>query len=62
MTFRKKHKLGFVTEREKPLTTTVCLKMDEELAQRLKAVEGWQELLRQELPQLIEKWKPMKPS
>jgi uncharacterized protein (DUF4415 family) len=57
MTFQKKHKLGFTTSRDKPLTSSpVCFRLDEELAQKLKSVPNWQERLREILPTLIEKW------
>ena len=57
MRFRNKNNFGFTTDRELPLTTTVCFKMDEVMAKELKSVSGWQELLRGELPELIERWK-----
>ncbi|NEO52520.1 MAG: hypothetical protein F6K54_05220 [Okeania sp. SIO3B5] len=44
------------TDRELSLTTTVCFKTDEELAQKLKSVPSWQEKLRQVLPELIKDW------
>ncbi|NEN92478.1 MAG: hypothetical protein F6K24_24375 [Okeania sp. SIO2D1] len=56
MPFPKKHKLGFTTDRKQSLTTTVCFKTDEELAQKLKSVPDWQEKLRQVLPDLIKGW------
>ncbi|MBO3463582.1 hypothetical protein G7B40_031755 [Aetokthonos hydrillicola Thurmond2011] len=57
MTFRKNHKLGFTTNREKPLTSSpVCIRLDEELAEKLKAVPDWQDKLRTVLPELIESW------
>ncbi len=58
MPFQKKHKLGFTTNREKPLISSpVCLRMDEDLAKQLKSIPNWQERLRLALPELIKNWK-----
>lgn len=56
MRFQKNNQLGFTTTREKPLNTSVCLRMDEELAQNLKLIPNWQGKLRDILPSLIDSW------
>jgi hypothetical protein len=56
MRFQKNNKFGFTTENEKPLIASVCLRVDEELAQRLKSVPNWQNKLRDVLPSIIENW------
>jgi uncharacterized protein (DUF4415 family) len=56
MTFQKKHKLGFTTDREKPMTASVSFRIDEELAQDLKSIPHWQTKLRDILPELIKRW------
>lgn len=56
MTFQKKHQLGFTTSREQPLTASVCLRVDEKLAQNLKSIPNWQAKLRDILPELVQSW------
>lgn len=56
MTFQKKHKLGFTTDRDKPMSASVSFRIDEELAQDLKSISDWQSKLRCALPELIKKW------
>ncbi len=56
MTFQKKHKLGFTTDRDKPMTASVSFRIDEELAQNLKSIPNWQGKLRDVLPSLVQSW------
>lgn len=56
MPFQKKHKLGFTTEKDKPLIASVSLRVDEELAQDLKSIPDWQSKLRDVLPELVKRW------
>jgi uncharacterized protein (DUF4415 family) len=57
MPFQKKHKFGFTTNRDKPLTSSpVCFRLDQELAEKLKSIPNWQERLREVLPELVENW------
>jgi uncharacterized protein (DUF4415 family) len=56
MRFQKNHKFGFTTNKDKPLIASVCLRVDEELAQSLKSIPGWQDKLRDILPSLVDSW------
>ncbi|BAZ10812.1 hypothetical protein NIES4071_26360 [Calothrix sp. NIES-4071] len=55
MRFQKNHKFGFTTDKDKPLTASVCLRVDEELAAKLKSIPNWQQHLRDAASKLVEK-------
>lgn len=45
--FKKGHRLGFVTQREKPLSTTATIRLTQEQKEILKNTPDWQERVRQ---------------
>ncbi|GJD18019.1 hypothetical protein RIVM261_029750 [Rivularia sp. IAM M-261] len=55
MRFQKENKYGFTTEKEQPLTASVSLRVDKEMATKLKSIPGWQLHLRDAISKLIEK-------
>lgn len=55
MPFQKKHKLGALPFNEEPFDKSpVCFKVREGVREKLKAVPGWQERLREFVDELIE--------
>ncbi|RUT02839.1 hypothetical protein DSM106972_057590 [Dulcicalothrix desertica PCC 7102] len=56
MRFQKDNKYGFTTEKEQPLTASVSLRVDKELATKLKSIPGWQDKARNALNELIQSW------
>ena len=57
MTFRKNNEYRAEPIGEKALDPRpVCFKIDTELKDRLKSIPGWQQKLRDALPDLISRW------
>ncbi|MCV3216145.1 hypothetical protein OGM63_21975 [Plectonema radiosum NIES-515] len=57
MPFQKNHKYRWKPEGEKALDAKpLCFKIDTELKTQLKAIPGWQNKLRDALPELVVKW------
>ncbi|MBW4480607.1 MAG: hypothetical protein KME54_28140 [Tolypothrix brevis GSE-NOS-MK-07-07A] len=55
MTFKKNHKLGALPFNDEPFDTSpVCFKVKKGVKDKLKAVPGWQERLRETVDKLIE--------
>lgn len=58
MTFRKNNEYCWKPDGDKPLDSKpLCLKIDSELKEELKAIPDWQCKLRAALPKLINEWK-----
>ena len=57
MPFQPGHKLGAVPIGDRPLhRQNLALKVDKELYERIRAIPGWQQKLREELPEIVSKW------
>jgi len=53
MTFKKKHKFGFVSENDEPLESSpLCIKLKKGVKNRVRSIPDWQDKLRS----MIEQW------